>query len=179
MYLRFIYLLYHIMIVRYNALLYLTVIRPVFCIGAIVKPNWNKVCKKKRILCGSCCIDQNFAEKGRQTRLLEIRVSKKVLSKKEILPHYQNYLLFLNFQYSEHSLILTKCLVPCMFELTDVCCINVILIIHPSRCFPLKFVQLSSKLWLIKLHTMTSIWLNYINSFWLFRKYMKTCFCMR
>ena len=26
----------------------LALIRPVFCIGAIVKPNWNKVCKKKK-----------------------------------------------------------------------------------------------------------------------------------
>ena len=34
------------MIVAYNEL-YLALIRPVFCIGAIVKPNWNKVCKKK------------------------------------------------------------------------------------------------------------------------------------
>ena len=34
------------MIVLYNALLYLALIRPVFCIGAIVKPNRNKVCKK-------------------------------------------------------------------------------------------------------------------------------------
>ena len=31
------------MIVAYNEL-YLALIRPVFCIGAIVKPNWNKVC---------------------------------------------------------------------------------------------------------------------------------------
>ena len=34
------------MIVPYNALLYLALIRPVFCIGATVKPNWNKACKK-------------------------------------------------------------------------------------------------------------------------------------
>ena len=27
--------------------------------------------------------------------------------------------------------------------------------------------------------TMTSIWLNNINSFWLLKKYTKTCFCMR
>ena len=26
----------------------LALIRPVFCIGAIIKPNWNKVCKKKK-----------------------------------------------------------------------------------------------------------------------------------
>ena len=43
----FIYLLYNIMILPYNALLYLALIRPVFCIGAVVKPNGNKVCKKK------------------------------------------------------------------------------------------------------------------------------------
>ena len=34
-----IYLLYHIMIVPYNAFLYLALIRPLFCIGTIVKPN--------------------------------------------------------------------------------------------------------------------------------------------
>ena len=32
---------------RDNVLLYLALIRPAFCIGATVKPNWNKVCKKK------------------------------------------------------------------------------------------------------------------------------------
>ena len=36
------------MIVPYNALLYLALIRPLFCIGAIVKPNWNKERKKKK-----------------------------------------------------------------------------------------------------------------------------------
>ena len=46
MYLRFIYLLYHIMILPSNALLYLALIRPLFCIGAIVKPNWYKVWEK-------------------------------------------------------------------------------------------------------------------------------------
>ena len=35
------------MIVPYNALLYLVLIRPVFCIGALIKPNWNKAFKKK------------------------------------------------------------------------------------------------------------------------------------
>ena len=35
------------MIVPYNTLLYLALIRPVFCIGAIINPNWNKVYKKK------------------------------------------------------------------------------------------------------------------------------------
>ena len=34
-----------------NALLYLALIRPVFCTGAIVKPNWNKVCKNKKTIC--------------------------------------------------------------------------------------------------------------------------------
>ena len=34
------------MIVPYNALLYLAIIRPLFCFRAIVKPNLNKVCKK-------------------------------------------------------------------------------------------------------------------------------------
>ena len=36
------------MIVPHNTLLYLALIRPVFCIGAIVKPIWYKVCKKKK-----------------------------------------------------------------------------------------------------------------------------------
>ena len=34
------------MIVPYNELLYLTLIRPVFCIGAIVMPNLKYVKKK-------------------------------------------------------------------------------------------------------------------------------------
>ena len=29
------------------------------------------------------------------------------------------------------------------------------------------------------LPTLTSIWLNYVNSFWLLRNCIKTCFCMR
>ena len=104
-----------------------------------------------------------------------------MLLKEEILSHYQNHWLFLNFRFFEHSLILTKCLVPCMFELTDLCCINLILIILPSRCFPLKFFYLPQNcVYLTKLlPTMTSIWLNYINSFWLFRECIKTCFRMR
>ena len=73
----------------------------------------------------------------------------------------------------EHTLILTKCLVPCMFELTYVYHINLILIILPSRCSFL-FTFLTNLL-----PTMTSIWLNYNNSFWLFRKCLKTCFSMR
>ena len=40
----------YLFIVLYNALLYLTLIRPVFCIGA--KPNWNKVRKKKASILG-------------------------------------------------------------------------------------------------------------------------------
>ena len=39
---------FYLFIVPYNALLYLAFIRPVFCIGAIAKPNWNKVCKKNQ-----------------------------------------------------------------------------------------------------------------------------------
>ena len=94
-----------------------------------------------------------------------------------------------------------------MFELTDVYYINSILIILPSRCFPLKNFLRSSKLWsnildktkkcicltkevvgrnsitylgLTKfLPSMTSISLNYINSFWLFRKCTKTCFFLK
>ena len=37
----------YLFIVPCNVLLYFALIRPVFCIGAIVKPNGNKVHKKK------------------------------------------------------------------------------------------------------------------------------------
>ena len=74
----------------------------------------------------------------------------------------------------------------CMFEVTDVYDINLIWIILPWHCFAFKTFLRSSKLWSIRLRnisdyrltkllvTMTSIWLNYINSFWLFRKCIKT-----
>ena len=76
-----------------------------------------------------------------------------------------------------------------MFELTDVYYINLIsisIILH-SRCFLYKIFLRFSKLinktkdiCLTKLLLpMKSIWLNYINSFWLFRNCVKTCFCMR
>ena len=87
-----------------------------------------------------------------------------------------------------NTLILTKCLVPCMFELTDVYYINLILIILPSCCFLFKIFPMfktvinktKKYICLTKLlPTMMSVWLNYINSFWLFRNCIKTCFCMR
>ena len=53
-------------------------------------------------------------------QLLEIRVCKKVLLKEEILPRYHNSRFLFNSRYFEHMLILTKYLVPCMFELRDV-----------------------------------------------------------
>ena len=53
MYVRFIYLLYHIMIVPYNTLLYLALSRWVLCIGATLKQTWNKVSKKEQILSAS------------------------------------------------------------------------------------------------------------------------------
>ena len=73
-----------------------------------------------------------------------------------------------------------------MFELTDLYDIKLIWIILPSRCFAFKNFLLSSKLWSIRLRsicdygltkllpTMTWIWLNYIKSFWLVRKCIKT-----
>ena len=73
-------------------------------------------------------------------RFQEIRVCKKVFLKEEILPHYQNSRLF------EHTLILTKYLVPWMFELTDLYYINLISITLLSRCFLLKIFLRSSKL---------------------------------
>ena len=75
---------------------------------------------------------------------------KKVLLKEEILPHYQNSWFFRTYA----NKIQTKCLVPCMFELTDVYYINLILIILPSCCFLFKIFLLSSKLWSIKLRSM-------------------------
>ena len=82
--------------------------------------------------------------------------------KEQILPHYQNPRFF------EHKLILTKCLALCMFELTDVYYIYSMSIIFSSRCFPCKSFLGSSKLYICLtklLPTLTSIWLNYINSF--------------
>ena len=43
------------MIVPYNELLYLTLIRPVFCIGAIVMPNLKYV-KKTHFVKGTCIL---------------------------------------------------------------------------------------------------------------------------
>ena len=70
----------------------------------------------------------------------------------------------------EYALILTKCLLPCIFELTDVYYINLISIILPSRYFLFKIFLRSSKLWLIN----QGIYLCLTN---LLRP--MTCFCMR
>ena len=109
------------------------------------------------ILCESYCLHNCPTLRGEKhannnqrlfsnQRSLESRVCNKVLLNEEILPHYQNSQFFLNFRYFEHTLILTKCLVPCMFTLTDVYYINLILIILPSSCSPLKIFLRSSKL---------------------------------
>ena len=75
-----------------------------------------------------------------------------------------------------------------MFKWRDVYYINLILIKLLLHCFDIKIFLHSSKLWSIKLRNicltkllpaMTSIYLNYSKSFWLFRKCIKTCFCMR
>ena len=79
-------------------------------------------------------------------RLLEIRVCKKVLLKEEILPHYQNPWFFLNFWHFKNLLIVTKCLLPCMFEKMDVYYINLILVILPLCCFSLKVILSPSKI---------------------------------
>ena len=55
---------------------------------------------------------------GKQQLEIIFRVCKKVLLKEEILRHYQHSWFFLHFRYFEHSVILTKCLVTCVFELT-------------------------------------------------------------
>ena len=113
-------------------------------------------------------------------RLLEIRVLKKSFQKKK----FDRIIKIRDF--FEHALILREYLVLCIFELMDAYHINLILIILPSRGFPFEIFLRFSKLWSIRyicltklLPTMTSIWLNYINIFWLFRKCIKTCFCMR
>ena len=94
-------------------------------------------------------------------------VSKHTFSLRYHLRGKKKNLKVLNF-------LLTSGLVPCMFELTDVYYINLILIILSSSCFPLKLFLRSSKLWSIKLTnmyvclikllpTMAWIWLNQIN----------------
>ena len=50
----------------------------------------------------------------------------------------------------KHRLILTTCLVPCMFELTDLYYINLISIILSSRCFVFKIFYFLQN-WSIKL----------------------------
>ena len=87
--------------------------------------------------------------------------------------HYQNSRFF------QIHAILTKCLVPCMFELTDVYYVNLTLIILSSRRFPFKIFLRSSKLWSIKLRKIMFNHLPTMTSIWLFRNCIKTCFCMR
>ena len=70
-------------------------------------------------------IDQHFAEKSRQ---LTIRYYFQFVKKCFWMNRFYRIIkiriirFFLNFQYFEHFLIQTKCLVPCMFELTDAYC---------------------------------------------------------
>ena len=110
---------------------------------------------------------------------LPIRDSKRLECVKKCFSKQKFYRIIKILDFFEHALIPTKCLVPCMFELTDVYYINLISIILPSHCLLFK-IFLRSSICLTKLlPTMTSIWLNYINSFWLFRNCIKTCFCMR
>ena len=61
-----------------------------------------------------------------------------MLLNEEILPHYQNSQFFYNFRYFEHTLILTKCLVHCMFMLTNVYYINLILIMVSGKLPPVR-----------------------------------------
>ena len=116
-----------------------------------------------------------------------IRDSKRLECVKKCFEKKKFYRIIKILDFFEHTLILTKCLVPYMLELTNVYYMNLILIILPSCCFLFKFFRRSLKLWSIKLSsifltkllpTMTSIRLNYINSFWLFRKCIKISFCM-
>ena len=53
----------------------------------------------------------------------------------------------------EHMLILIKFLAPCMFKLTNVYYINLILVMLPSRCFLFKVFLRFSKLSSIKLRS--------------------------
>ena len=70
-------------------------------------------------------IDQHFAEKSRQLTIRDyFQFVKMCFWKKKFYRVITIRInrFFLNFQYFEHSLIQTKCLVPCMFELTDAYC---------------------------------------------------------
>ena len=75
-----------------------------------------------------------------------IRDSKRLECAKKCFLKKKFYRIIKILDFFEHTLILTKCLVPCMFELTDVYYINLISIILPSRCFLFKIFLRSSKL---------------------------------
>ena len=72
--------------------------------------------------------------------------SKRLECVKKCFQKKKFYRIIKILDFFEHMLILTKCLVPCMFELTDVYYINLISIILPSRCFLFKNFLRSSKL---------------------------------
>ena len=74
------------------------------------------------ILCKSCCSHNWPILCGKKTgkKQIEIipRVSKNVILKGGILPHYQNSWFFLNHWYFKYSLMWKKCLVAYELELT-------------------------------------------------------------
>ena len=78
------------MIVPYNALLYLALIRSVFCTGAISKPSWKKVCKKN---CFYVSCDM-LSDTTRSFQLCFCYFQKQPLaafSKKDVFKHFENF----------------------------------------------------------------------------------------
>ena len=100
---------------------------------------------------------------------------------KEILPHYQNSQFFRTYANSNKmSGPLHVWIKGCILYEFNVD--NPSFVLFPFWKFSMSFKTVINKgiyMFLIKLlPTMTSIWLNYINSFWLLRKCTKACFCM-
>ena len=79
-----------------------------------------------------------------------IRYSKRSECVKKCVKNKFNRIIKIS-DFFEHTLILTKGLVPSMFELMNLYYINLISIILPSCCFLFKICLRSTKLWSIKL----------------------------
>ena len=72
--------------------------------------------------------------------------SKRLECVKKCFQKKKFYRIIKILDFFKHTLILTKYLVPCIFESTDVYYVNLILIIFPPRCFPFEIFLRSSKL---------------------------------
>ena len=75
-----------------------------------------------------------------------IRDSKRLECVKKYFQKKKFYRIIKILDFFEDTLVLTKPLVPCVLELTDIYYINLISIILPSSCFLFKIFLLSLKL---------------------------------